>query len=409
MRAPRTVIVLLVGTAVGCEQLLGVHDIKGAANGDAATGSGDSGNNQGLCAPAPHFAASTQYVIPTSQFSKAELALGDLNNDGVVDAAIALGSDVVVLNGDGNGAFHPYHALDAVATPAFVISIADIDGDGLNDVITCGGNSVYVRRQDRASPGHFLAAVTSSQQCPMFDDGSLTTATFNSDGYTDLLVEPGGSAYGAVMLGDGSGGFTFDFTTPRVMSVSIVAADIDGDGFDDLLIDGREIRYNQGGSAGSFDPPVMVGGTNNGVVGVGRYSGSAQGLDIIAHADTSSGVLFAHTAPRAFEQRSDVFAGPLVAGNQYAAPPIDATDLNGDGLEDLVGLYTGFPQGSAQSSAVLQCSPGVFDPAPGSSVTLRYGSPSGALARKFADIDGNRKPDLIEISVDGQYLVVWRQ
>ncbi|HET6329352.1 MAG TPA: VCBS repeat-containing protein [Holophagaceae bacterium] len=107
------------------------------------------------------FAAGVSY--PTGDAYALDLAIGDLNGDGKPDIAVANsgvpgdpGSLSVLLN-TGSGAFSAATRYRGIQGPTSV-AIADIDGDGKNDLISADGAGV-VRLQNPAMPGQFLPPV----------------------------------------------------------------------------------------------------------------------------------------------------------------------------------------------------------------------------------------------------------
>ncbi len=107
------------------------------------------------------FAAGVSY--PTGDAYALDLAIGDLNGDGNPDIAVANsgfagspGSLSVLLN-TGSGAFGAATLYAGLQGPTSV-AIADIDGDGKNDLISADGVGV-IRLQDPAAPGQFLGPI----------------------------------------------------------------------------------------------------------------------------------------------------------------------------------------------------------------------------------------------------------
>lgn len=107
------------------------------------------------------FATGVSY--PTGDSYALDLAIGDLNGDTKPDIAVANsgvpgdpGSVSVLLN-TGSGAFGTATLYGGLQGPTSV-SIADIDGDGRNDLISADGTGV-IHLQSPTTPGQFLAPV----------------------------------------------------------------------------------------------------------------------------------------------------------------------------------------------------------------------------------------------------------
>ena len=103
------------------------------------------------------------------------MAVGDLNGDGIPDVALTDNVGVKLLMHTGAAGTTTYAApvtvFTATANADFIganlIAIADVNGDGLNDLVItdpgpAGGAAptVSVLLQDVAHPGQFLAAVS---------------------------------------------------------------------------------------------------------------------------------------------------------------------------------------------------------------------------------------------------------
>jgi len=157
----------------------------------------------------------------------------DLNNDGYMDLVYGdyNRDEVTVYLSNGTGSFIPTPGEYDVVEHPMDLGIADFDGDGYQDIATCGyyGDvSILINQQD----GTFCTATT----VPL--TGSLTSlmvTNFDDDGDIDLAVAIEGD-YAAVLYNDGSGAFG----SADIMSVGdnprgIFAGDIDGDGSADIV------------------------------------------------------------------------------------------------------------------------------------------------------------------------------
>ncbi len=125
------------------------------------------------------------------------LAMADLNGDGandliVTDMGPAGGAapSVVVLLQD---VTHPGQFLPAVSYPTASgsqpqsVVVADVNGDGLPDIIVGGSSAVSVLLQKPGSPGTFMAATNYA----VTDANEVAVADINGDGLPDIIIATG--------------------------------------------------------------------------------------------------------------------------------------------------------------------------------------------------------------------------
>jgi hypothetical protein len=191
------------------------------------------------------------FAKPVSLYSGGAnwVAVGDLNNDGIADVALTDSVGVKVLLHTGAADSLTYAAPVAVFTQsvnpgitgANLIAIADVDGDGLNDlVITDPGPvgsppTVNILLQNKSAPGTFLAPVSyalSGTSIPQ----SIVVADVNGDGHPDIVI--GGSTVVNVLLNNAAAPGTFlaaaSYATSNATQVAI--ADVNGDGLVDIVV-----------------------------------------------------------------------------------------------------------------------------------------------------------------------------
>ena len=181
------------------------------------------------------------------------VAVGDLNGDGLPDVALVDSVGVKVLFHEPPATGTAFGAPVAVWTQSTnasvsggnVVAIGDLDGDGLADLVitdpgpTGGESFLAVRLQDRTHPGNFLAAVT----YPLSGGGgggvSVVIADLNGDGRPDIVV--GGIQTVSVILQDPA--HRGSFLAPRNYAApngadAVAVADVDGDGRPDIVLNG---------------------------------------------------------------------------------------------------------------------------------------------------------------------------
>jgi FG-GAP-like repeat/FG-GAP repeat len=178
------------------------------------------------------------------------VAVGDLNGDGAQDVALTDAVGVKVLLHTGAVSATTFAApvivftqtVNADVIGANVIAIADVNGDGFNDLVITdpgptGGAAptVSVLLQDAAHPGQFLPAV-SYPTAPGSLAQSIVVTDINGDGHPDIVI--GGTNAVTVLLQNASSPGTFMAAANYAVmnSNQIAIADVNGDGHLDIIV-----------------------------------------------------------------------------------------------------------------------------------------------------------------------------
>ncbi|MET0555938.1 MAG: FG-GAP-like repeat-containing protein [Vicinamibacteria bacterium] len=266
--------------------------------------------------------------------------LGDFDADGRLDAAygLSLGTGVAVLLGDGAGGFgRPVVTSPNLGSSSGTVALttADFNRDGRLDLAFADLTNAIVFLG--LGDGRFTTSVLGGTDLLI---GGLDVGDFDGDGRADVAVARrplAGTSQVLVFRGNGAGGFAspVSWNVPALQYPrGVVAADLDGDGDDDLAV------------ADEFGDAVGV------LLG-------------------SPGLALA-------------LRGPFPAGDQ--AVDVDAGDVDGDGRLDLVAAN----QTAAAFSVLLA------DAAGGFGAPRSFAGPTQSAFVALVDLDADGRLDVAE-------------
>ena len=212
-------------------------------------------------------------VAMNAQFlAPADAAAADLDGDGHLDLAIydsagpfPLNGGIVVRFGHGDGSFEPpalalSFGFEMATVPApHLVHIGDTNGDGLPDLVFSGPNGVLLNQGGRRF------ALSPCDDCQSLA-GDLALADVDGDGRDDVLTPT------QVFLALPSGALSSPLPlTSGLVPYKVAAGDLDGDGLVDAIV-GRQdhllefdptstagdVLLLRGHGDGSFQAPVVV-------------------------------------------------------------------------------------------------------------------------------------------------------
>jgi hypothetical protein len=194
------------------------------------------------------------------------LKIGDFNNDGIQDLAVANASDgsISIRLGNGDGTFteangSPIRA--GITSFPFFLAVGDFNRDGNADLAVVNGNDVPNGVANNVSIllGDGKGGFTPAAGPPIyFPSGSgpcpIVAADFNGDGIIDLAVATFDTNAVYILLGNGDGTFTIPSQSPIPVGpnpFSMTALDYNGDGITDLAVGNYNYNTNPNPPPGS--------------------------------------------------------------------------------------------------------------------------------------------------------------
>jgi hypothetical protein len=354
------------------------------------------------------------------------LAIGDIDGDGLLDAALAdsLRREVIVLRSSGPGTFSPLLHRDettclearagseavlggaGLTDGAVSLSVADLDRDGDLDLVMAHLDAPSATVFFQASPGRFGAAEALDSSDLTSGSRAVATGDLDGDGLVDLAVASDLPSSNRAVLFRQSADRPGTFEQREVLDVGggrdildLDIFDVDGDGHTDVILAVADrtpagpgaLRLLFGDGAGSFEAhevsadeslfadPAAVRATD--IDGDGR-------LDLVsANTRSNTVTVFRQMAARSFALDTILPAVIPLA--------LEVGDLDGDGDIDLVATELG---AVAPGVVVFLAEPG------GSHRTLRLDELGGPRfpgrsgtprAVALADLDGDRDLDIV--------------
>ncbi len=173
-------------------------------------------------------------------FDSSSVTLGDVNNDGILDAAYAYGDtdDVVAIKlGNGDGTFGSVTTYAGGSNPGEGVRLADLNRDGFLDMINANDDGNALVRLGNGD-GTF-----GSSTAYAFNVDELRIGDINGDGYTDLVGGKDGSLLVRLGNGDGTFGAQTTSTGAGAATDQLEMADINNDGAVEAVMVGNNNLY----------------------------------------------------------------------------------------------------------------------------------------------------------------------
>ncbi|MBZ5599656.1 MAG: VCBS repeat-containing protein [Acidobacteriia bacterium] len=385
-----------------------VADFNGDGKLDFATADPPVGGNLGVSVVLGNGNGTFRPPLPVLVgFQPSFVNVGDFNHDGnpdlvVGDLTYCVASVIYILLGNGDGTFQPpvSYAVDKAGL-LLSIAVADLNGDGVEDLAVINSCSADVSVLLGKGDGTFLKAVNYGVLSP----ASIATADVDGDGRLDLAVASGS---GDISILKGNGDGTFQAATSfnigsALIPTAIAAADLNHDGHTDLVVAntyGGSFNFGTadvllGNGDGSFQAPVSYdSGENSEAIVIADLNGDRIPDLALATLNTDGVNILLGNGDGGFR-----YGGQFTAGD--GSMSIASGDFNRDGALDLVvannGIGTTFNGNVSPGnvSLLLGNGDGTFQSGQN---TVAGREPTSVAA---ADLNGDGKADLAVVDFNG--------
>jgi flagellin-like hook-associated protein FlgL len=349
--------------------------------------SGSAGDGSGVGSGT--FGATTNYGVGSTPWGAATLA--DLNGDGLPDIVQSnyFGGTVSVLLNQENGTFGAETEYGVGSSPQSAATLADLNGDGRPDIVQSnyGGGTVSVL----LNQGDGTFGASTDYTVGSYPQGAATLADLNGDGRPDIVQSNFGGDTVSVLLNQGNGTFgaSTDYAVGDWPIGAATLADVNGDGRPDIVQSNSyegaggtvSVLLNQGNGTFGASTDYTVGSGPQSAATLADLNGDGR-PDIVQSNWLSNTVsVLLNQGNGTFGASTDYTVG---SGPRSAAT---LADLNGDGRPDIV--QSNFDSGTV--SVLLNQGNGTF----GASTDYTVGSGPQSAAT-LADLNGDGRPDIVQ-------------
>jgi hypothetical protein len=343
--------------------------------------------------------------------------LADVNNDGRKDIVGFGDAGVYLALSSGNNfeaarfVVPAFGVNDAWRVEKHVRTLADINGDGRDDIVGFGGQGVWTALSNGTSfdSAQYVLAEFGYDRGWRVEKHVRVLADVNKDKRADIIAFGNDGVWLALATGDGGfGAARFLFAElgfnqgwdPKLHTRTV--ADVNGDGRADLVGFGTDGVWTALATTTGFAAPTFV---------LAQYGSNAGGWSAANHVRTLKdvnndgkadivgfggyNVFVSYSTGTAFEHAVSVVSSDMgyLDGWKVDQHPRFVEDLNGDGYQDLVGLgphgvvrALGGPNGFGSTALYRGIDHG---PSPGISALSLVGDLNNDGKTDFVDFTGN--------------------
>ncbi|HEY3762403.1 MAG TPA: VCBS repeat-containing protein [Verrucomicrobiae bacterium] len=401
-----------ISGTLSSSQLGGVYTGAVALNnsGNSFSGNGGGLTNVSLSGigPAGTFSLQPLYFPPSTTYSlpggpTTELT-ADVNGDGKPDLIVGMndiqgapynGAGVIIVFTNAGGGVFVAASTNLDTNGVTSLAVADFDGDGKPDMAV-GDFVGYVIFKGNGD-GTFTNVLDNSLGTVVFQPGRLLVAAdINGDGYPDLIVgENGNPSDIKVLLNFAGGPGVFAFTQVQNIPLSfsaevyaLIAADVNNDGSPDFMLGGGSgivtyTNHNGHFTAASTNSTLFTGG-----MVVGDVNGDGR-PDLISWGDFGSSMEVLTNAGGGVFVSNNVFGGPIT--------------LSAAATTNAAGMITYVSSLNEQNSTVTVFANdghGNFTQVGTANVGYVFEEEVGSFMA-MADVLGNGNPDVLAANYEG--------
>ncbi|GAA2490254.1 S8 family serine peptidase [Terrabacter carboxydivorans] len=342
---------------------------------------------------AGHFDPAVQVPVPTG--GTGPVAVGDVTGDGLPDiiaggswvGSPAFANQLYVVPRQNDGTWGTPQGLQTVDSSLVRnLVVTDLDRDGHNDVLAATAVGVQVFAGNAAGtldPPVTIAGTTGAN--------AVEVADLDLDGKPDLAVSTASDV--AVLSRDAQGAWQRTAVS-GTGGTQLRVGDLDGDSRPDLAVVGTTgVRVLHHRADGWTETTLSMPAANS-------YAAGIEIADVTGDGRADLSAVYGTNAPAAGlavwrQTDGGDLAAPTVAPLNNSPTPLEAADMNGDGLQDLVTVHLGYNF----LSLFEQQADGTLAPASTSYTTQGSGNTVTSLALEDVTQDGRR--DVVVGTSDG--------
>ena len=334
----------------------------------------------------------TDVNTPISLWPSGLVVAEDLNGDGILDLAVENNyfDTLTVLLGDGTGHFKASPTISSTGPDPSTVAVGDFNNDGIPDLAIANGDATLT-----ILLGNGDGTFTPAAGLMTGISNGVTIGDFNRDGISDLAVSRYNTNEVTIYLGNGDGTFTAKSSfSPNATSIAV--GDFNGDGVPDLAIanSGNNLIIMLGNGDGTFTaattPPEL--GGHSYLVAVGDFNLDGN-LDLAVANSTSEG---ANTVTILLGNGDGTFTTKSTLPTMmWDYSSVEVVDYNGDGIPDLAVSYGSVGEG-VYTNILLGNGDGTF------TATNTLVGTLGAVG----DFNGDGIPDTALINVDDSVTIL---